>query len=83
MNSISADAHNAGKGASFCFGMSRQGISMATAKNASTDIFHRMTSRQSQGGFLTLLDDADAEWATREEVARSVWANYKLWIVEK
>jgi uncharacterized protein (DUF983 family) len=36
-----------------------------------------------QGGFLTLLDDADAEWATQEEVARSVWANYKLWVIEK
>lgn len=34
------------------------------------------------GGFLTLVDDADAEWATEEEVGRSVWANYKLWAVD-
>lgn len=31
-----------------------------------------------QGGFLTLLIDDDADWATEEEVRRSVWVNFKL-----
>ncbi|MET3793230.1 hypothetical protein [Aquamicrobium terrae] len=34
------------------------------------------------GGFLTLLDQDDAEWAAEEEVGRSVWANYKLWVAD-
>jgi len=32
-----------------------------------------------RGGHLTLLDDADAEPATREDVERSVWANWQSW----
>ncbi len=35
-----------------------------------------------KGGFLTTLDDSDAEWATAEEVGRSVWANYCNWAIE-
>ena len=26
-------------------------------------------------GFLTLLDDCDAEWATEDEIAGSIWRN--------
>ncbi|WP_439618329.1 hypothetical protein [Shinella sp.] len=29
-------------------------------------------------GFLTLLNPSEAEWATAEEIGRSVWANYRL-----
>lgn len=35
------------------------------------------------GGVLTLQSDEEAEWATAEEVRRSVWANYRIWLVEK
>lgn len=35
-----------------------------------------------QGGFLTLLDDDEADWATREDIRRSVWANVVLLEVE-
>ncbi|CDN58477.1 Hypothetical protein RG1141_PB01290 (plasmid) [Neorhizobium galegae bv. officinalis bv. officinalis str. HAMBI 1141] len=33
---------------------------------------------ESNIGFLTLLDDSDAEWATEVEISRSVWANYRI-----
>lgn len=32
-------------------------------------------------GFLTLASDDDADWATEEQISRSVWANYKVWRV--
>jgi hypothetical protein len=33
------------------------------------------------GGFLTTLSDDAAEWASAEEIGRSVWANYRVWPV--
>lgn len=33
---------------------------------------------ESNSGFLTLLNDSDAEWATEDEISRSVWANYQI-----
>jgi hypothetical protein len=33
---------------------------------------------ESNNGFLTLLNDSDAEWATEDEISRSVWANYRV-----
>jgi uncharacterized protein (DUF983 family) len=33
---------------------------------------------ESNCGFLTLLHDADADWATEDEISRSVWANYQI-----
>lgn len=33
---------------------------------------------ESNSGFLTLLNDADADWATEAEISRSVWANYRV-----
>ncbi|TDX83599.1 hypothetical protein EDE05_1065 [Neorhizobium sp. R1-B] len=32
----------------------------------------------SNSGFLTLLDEVDADWATEDEISRSVWANYRI-----
>lgn len=33
---------------------------------------------EANGGFLTLLNPSDADWATDAEISRSVWANYTL-----
>jgi len=33
---------------------------------------------EEKSAFLTLLDDDDAEYATIEEISRSVWANYTV-----
>ena len=33
---------------------------------------------ESNSGFPTLLNDSDAEWATENEISRSVWANYRI-----
>ena len=33
---------------------------------------------ESKSGFLTLLNDSDAEWATEDEISRSVWANHQI-----
>jgi hypothetical protein len=35
---------------------------------------------ETNSGFLTLLNESDADWATAEEIGRSVWANYRLYI---
>jgi hypothetical protein len=32
---------------------------------------------EGKSGFLTLLNDSDAEWATEDEISRSVWANHQ------
>ncbi|WP_455918927.1 hypothetical protein [Ensifer canadensis] len=32
---------------------------------------------EGKSGFLTLLNNSDAEWATEDEISRSVWANHQ------
>ncbi len=33
---------------------------------------------EANSGFLTLLNQSDADWAIDEEIGRSVWANYSI-----
>jgi uncharacterized protein (DUF983 family) len=37
---------------------------------------------EARGGFLTLLNDSEAHWATEIEISRSVWANYHVCAVD-
>jgi hypothetical protein len=37
---------------------------------------------EERGGFLTLLNDSEADWATENEISRSVWANYDVYAVD-
>lgn len=38
---------------------------------------------ETNSGFLTLLNESDADWATEAEIGRSVWANYKIFSAGK
>ena len=38
---------------------------------------------EAKSSFLTLLDDDDAEYATIDEISRSVWANYTVVLVDE
>jgi len=38
---------------------------------------------RANSGFLTLLNESDANWATQEEIGRSVWANYRVFSAQE
>lgn len=72
--------------------MCRQGRLFLFRNSVSADVyghceeceqgFLKPDDLRGNGGYLTLQDETEAEWATMEEVGRSVWANYRLWTVE-